>query len=122
MQDILDHIKAEGIHGYAHMTYIFKKGCLWPKGPKKGEQCGLSVVSRDSVRIAFLVAALNDLKILTSDIGKAYLNAHTTEKVYTITGMDFGEETGRIAIIVRALYGLKSIVVLHAGTQWLLSL
>lgn len=72
-----------------------------------------SVVSRESVCIAFLVAALNDLKILTSDIGNAYLNARTSEKVYTITGTEFGEECGRVAIIVRALYGLKS-----SGAAW----
>jgi hypothetical protein len=36
-----------------------------------------SVVSRDSVRIALMVAALNDLDILSADIGNAYLNAET---------------------------------------------
>jgi hypothetical protein len=45
-----------------------------------------TVVSRESVRIAFLIAALNDLNILAADIGNAYLNAPTDEKVYTITG------------------------------------
>lgn len=72
-----------------------------------------AVVLRESVWIAFLIAALNDLKILTSDIGNAYLNAYTTEKVYTIAGIEFGEESGRIAVIVRALYGLKS-----SGAAW----
>ena len=33
-----------------------------------------SVVSRESVRIAFLIAALNDLDILAGDIQNAYLN------------------------------------------------
>jgi hypothetical protein len=32
-----------------------------------------SVVSRDSVRIAFLLAALNDINLLLTDIGNAYL-------------------------------------------------
>ena len=41
-----------------------------------------SVVSCDSVQITFLVAALNDLDILIADIGNAYLNASTKEKVY----------------------------------------
>ncbi len=31
-----------------------------------------SVVSRDSVRIMFLLAAFNDVKILSADIGNAY--------------------------------------------------
>ena len=36
-----------------------------------------SVVSRESVRIAFLIAALNNLDILANDVGNAYLNADT---------------------------------------------
>jgi hypothetical protein len=34
-----------------------------------------SVVSRESVQIAFLVAALNDLELIMFDVGNAYLNA-----------------------------------------------
>jgi hypothetical protein len=49
----------------------------------------VSVVSRDSIRIAFLVAALNDLEILSADISGAYLNANAAEKVYTIAGIEF---------------------------------
>ena len=39
-----------------------------------------SVVIQESLRIALLITVLNDLDILTSDIGNAYLNAYTTEK------------------------------------------
>ena len=42
-----------------------------------------SVVSRDSVRIAFSIAALNDLDILAADVSNAYIQATTKEKVYT---------------------------------------
>jgi hypothetical protein len=72
-----------------------------------------SVVSRDSVRIMFLLAALNDLKILSADIGNAYLNAPNREKVYATAGKEFGSRAGQTVIIVRALYGLKS-----AGAVW----
>ena len=34
-----------------------------------------SVVDRDSVRIGFLLASLNDLDIMAADVGNAYLNA-----------------------------------------------
>ena len=51
-----------------------------------------SVVSRDSVRLAFLLAALNDLDILAADVQNAYLNAPTTEKVYTTAGEEFGAD------------------------------
>jgi hypothetical protein len=72
-----------------------------------------SVVSRDNVRIMFLIAALNDLQILSSDIRNAYLNAPNREKVYTIAGKEFGSHAGEQDVIVRALYGLKS-----AGAAW----
>ena len=66
-----------------------------------------SVVSRESVRIAFMLAALNDLDILSADVQGAYLNAPCKEKVYTICGYEFGEYAGRVGVIVKALYGLR---------------
>jgi hypothetical protein len=73
-----------------------------------------SVVSRDSVRIAFMLAALNDVDLLAADIGNAYLNAPTRERVYTTAGLEFGAELqGQSVLIVRALYGLKS-----CGAAW----
>jgi hypothetical protein len=67
-----------------------------------------SVVSRDSRRIAFTLAALNDLDVLSADVQGAYLNAPTKEKVYTTAGLEFGaDKVGRPVLIVRALYGLK---------------
>ena len=67
-----------------------------------------SVVSRDSVRILLLVAALNDLNILACDIQNAYLTAKCRENIYTIAGPEFGSEEGAVMIIKMALYGLKS--------------
>jgi hypothetical protein len=62
-------------------------------------------VSRESVRITFLIAALNDLDILMFDVG----NANTTEKLYCYEGKEFGMDMeGKLMIIRRALYGLKS--------------
>ena len=40
-----------------------------------------SVVVTETVRMAFLVAALNNLKVLAGDIQNAYLNAPTKEKI-----------------------------------------
>ena len=72
-----------------------------------------SVVSRDSVRIAFTLAALNGLDICAADIGNAYLNAPCREKIWTIAGTEFGSEKGRVMLVTRALYGLKS-----SGAAW----
>jgi hypothetical protein len=48
-----------------------------------------SIVMRESVRIAFLIAALNDLEILLADVGNAYLQAPAREKVHTTAGPEF---------------------------------
>jgi len=67
-----------------------------------------SVVSRDSVRIALTVAALNDLDVLACDIQNAYLTAKCREKIWTRAGPEFGSDCGKIMIVKMALYGLKS--------------
>ena len=68
-----------------------------------------TVVSRDTVRMFFLLAALHDTDILSADIQNAYINAPVKEKLYTIAGKEFGPKfEGRPALIVRALYGLRS--------------
>jgi len=72
-----------------------------------------SVVSRDSVRIAFLLAGLNGLDIKACDIGNAYLNATNREKIWFKAGKEFRENAGKVVIIERALYGLKS-----SGAAW----
>ena len=41
----------------------------------------VSVVSRESVRVALTLAALNDLEVKTSDIENAYLTAPVSEKI-----------------------------------------
>jgi hypothetical protein len=67
-----------------------------------------SVVSRDSVRIALLLASLNELEVLACDIQNAYLTADCCENIYIIAGSEFGSEDGSIMMIRKALYGLKS--------------
>jgi hypothetical protein len=67
-----------------------------------------SIVSRDSVKIAFMIAALNDLDIMACDIGNAYLNEKCREKIWFVAGPECGEHRGKVCILTRALYGLKS--------------
>ena len=67
-----------------------------------------SVVSRETVRVALTIAALNDLEVKAGDVLNAYITAPITEKVWTILGPKFGPDAGKNAVIVRALYGLKS--------------
>ena len=63
-----------------------------------------SAVSRESVRIALAIAALNQLDVKSSDVENEFLTAPTKEKVYTILRPEFGIDEGKKAVIVRALY------------------
>jgi hypothetical protein len=54
------------------------------------------------------MAALNDLNVKVGDFLDAYITAPITKKVWTVLGSEFGLDAGKTAIIVHALYGLKS--------------
>jgi hypothetical protein len=71
------------------------------------------VVSLRGFRIVLFLAELNHLELWSTDIGNAYLEAFTSEKVFIIAGPEFGEREGHILIISRALYGLRS-----SGARW----
>ena len=83
--------------------------------PPPPEECYSSVVARDSLRIFFTLAALNDLEVLSADVQNAYLNAPAVEKLYIKSaGAEFGpDKQGRPCTIVRALYGLSA-----SGASW----
>jgi hypothetical protein len=67
-----------------------------------------SVVSRETMCLALTFASLNDLEVKVGDVLNAYITTPVKEKVWTILGSEFGHDSGKSAIIVRALYGLKS--------------
>ena len=67
-----------------------------------------SVVSRESMCLSFLLAAANDLQILSGDIGNAYLNASNQEKILYRSGDEWGPAIkGSVLVMIRALYGIK---------------
>jgi hypothetical protein len=53
-----------------------------------------SVISRETVRIALTIAALNSLDVKTGDVMNAYITAPITEKIWTIHGPEFGADKG----------------------------
>lgn len=67
-----------------------------------------SVVSRDSVQICLLAAALTDLQVVSCNIQNAYLTAPCREKFFYTAGPEFGSNEGKIMVVTRSLYGLKS--------------
>ena len=71
------------------------------------------VVSLRGVRFVIFLAELNGLEVFQTDVGNAYLEAYTKEKVFVIAGPEFQELEGHILVIIRALYGLKS-----SGLRW----
>ena len=53
------------------------------------------------------IAKLNRLEVWATDIGNAYIESYTSEKVCIIAGEEFGELAGHTLRIDRALYGLR---------------
>jgi hypothetical protein len=66
------------------------------------------VVALRSLIIVIMLGELNGLKHMAGDVGNAYLEAETREKVYIIAGPEFGEDEGCTMVIFKALYGLHT--------------
>ena len=64
-------------------------------------------MSREMVKRALMITALNDFEVQLTDILNAYLQAFATEKVWTMLGHEFCGYVSRIAVIIRPLHGLK---------------
>ena len=60
------------------------------------------------MRLLDLLADAWNKEVLTGDIGNAFIQSNTKEKIYTRFGDEFGDLKGCLAIIVRALYGLTT--------------
>ena len=90
----------------------FTRKARWVKDGHKTPDSTTSsyagVVSRESIRISLTYAALLGLSVIGGDIKNAYLQAPSSEKHFIICGPEFGiENVGKIALVVRALYGGK---------------
>ena len=71
------------------------------------------MVSLRGLCILIFLSKFNDLDTWATDIGNAYLEALTKEKVYIVAGPEFGERQGHILVIYKALYGLRT-----SGLRW----
>jgi hypothetical protein len=65
-----------------------------------------------SLKVIFL-AELNGLETWATNIGNAYLEAETSEKVFIIAGPKFDELEGHTLVIFKAFYRLRS-----SGLRW----
>ena len=66
------------------------------------------VVYLRGIHLLIFLAELNGMEIWASDIGNAYLEAYTTERVCIMAGPKFGNLEGHRLVIIKALYGLRS--------------
>ena len=79
------------------------------KTPEPSCYMYFGVVSRESIIIALICAALKNPPFFGADIQNSYIQAPTTEKHYIICGPEFGlKNVGKKAFIVCSLYGGKS--------------
>ena len=58
--------------------------------------------------MCIFLTELNGMEAYATDIGNAYLEAKTEEKVCIRAGPEFGALEGHLLIIYKALYGLRS--------------
>ena len=61
----------------------------------------------------FFLGELNELEIWATDIGNAYLESKTKEKVCIVACPEFGDLEGYTLVVVKALCGLRS-----SGLRW----
>ena len=113
--DVEEELTADDVQqGVAHGDFIGYQeiACHWVFDVKMdltckarlvagGDMTGLplsstysSMVTRESMHIAFLIAGSNDLDVLVCDIGNAYLNTLCREKVWFEAGAEFGSRKG----------------------------
>ena len=71
------------------------------------------VVSLRSLRMVVFLSQLNKLEIWGADVGNAYLEAYTDEKLCIMAGPEFKELQVHLLIMVKALYGTRS-----GGARW----
>ena len=109
-QKIRVHLIFAVKHDGRHKARLVAGGHLTPD-PIESIYSG--VVSIRSLRLVIFIAKLNNLEVWGADIGNAYLEAKTKEKLYIVAGPEFEGLEGHILVIYKALYGLKS-----SGLRW----
>ena len=109
-QKIRVHLIFAVKHDGRHKARLVTGGHLTPD-PIESIYSG--VVSIRSFRLVIFLAKLNNLEVWGADIGNAYLEAKTKEKLYIVAGPEFEELEGHILVIYKVLYGLQS-----SGLKW----
>ena len=92
-------------HDDRHKAQMVADGHL-TKVPLNSVYAG--VVSLCGLCLCLFIGELNGMEAYVTDIGSAYLESTTNEKVCIRRGPEFGPMAGHLLIIFKALYGLRS--------------
>ena len=109
-QKVRVHLIFAAKHDGRHKARLVAGGHLTPDSI---ESIYSGVVSIRSLRLVIFLDKLNNLDVWGADIGNAYLEAKTKEKLYVVAGPEFEELEGHILVSYKALYGLK-----RSGLRW----
>ena len=105
------HLVFDVKHDGRRKARLVADGHLTIRDPSMSSYSG--VVSIRGLRLVIFLSELNKLEIWAADIGNAYLEAQTKEKLFIIAGPEFGDLEGKILIFDKALYGLVT-----SGARW----
>ena len=86
--------------GGRHKNYVVVDGHLTAT-PVKSVYSG--VVSLRGLCTCAFIGELNDMTPWTINVGNAYLEAQTTEKVFVRAGLEIGDLEGYLIVIYKAL-------------------
>lgn len=100
----------------SHKQSIYKFGIQIPQNMQHLQKFQkmifiLGLISIETIRVAFGLAAMNQLDVCAADVSTAFFYGKTMEKDYFIAGEEFGEHRGKGILIDKGLYGLASAAV-----------
>ena len=93
-----------------HKARLVTDGQLTPE-PVESTYSG--VVSLRNLKLVIFLGKLNNFELWGADIGNAYVEAPTEEKLYIVAGPESEDWEGYIITFSKAQYGLKS-----SGKTW----
>ena len=76
------------------------------------------ILSRVSVIIVLMIDTINVIDLKCANIQNVQFNSKPKEHIYFYARKEFGKDWGKVVVVVRALYGLKSDGSACAAATW----
>ena len=109
-QKIRVHLIFAANYDGRHKARLVADGHLTPE-PVESIYSGVATLG--NLKLVIFLGELINLELWGADIGNAYLEAPTEEKLYIVAGPEFEDWEGYILTFLKALYGLIS-----SGKRW----